>query len=252
MLDLSYKVKIRLYYPGKIFLKNTVKLENKQAHYLINVMRKKINDSILVFNDVDGEFLGKVSKIYKNLINIDIINKTREVEIENDIWVLFAPVKKSPTEYIVQKATELGASKIVPIITERTITKNINLKRMQDIAIEASEQCERLTIPEVSNLQKLTEIIECWDHKRIIFYGDETIRGIKATKPDFQNLSKKSFGAILVGPEGGFSANEIIYLRKKKFIKQIDLGPRVLRSDTAVIASLCLWNYLNGDTKIYS
>ena len=249
MLDLSYKAKIRLYFPGKISLKSPVKLENKQVHYLINVMRKKIDDSILVFNSVNGEFLAKISEIYKNTIIIDIIKKTRDVQIDNDIWLLFEPVKKSPTEYIVQKATELGVSKIIPVITERTITKNLNLKRMQDIAIESSEQCERITIPEVCAIKKLKDLIPNWDNDRIIFFCDETIRNNDVVKIDFQNLSTKSFGAILVGPEGGFSTNETNYLREKKFIRPIDLGPRILRSDTAVIAALSLWHYLKGNIK---
>ena len=252
MLDLSYKAKIRLYFPGKLSLEDPVKLENKQVHYLINVMRKKIDDSILVFNSVNGEFLAKISEIYKNTIIIDIIKKTRDVKVENDIWLLFAPVKKSPTEYIVQKATELGVSKIIPVITERTITKNLNLKRMQDIAIESSEQCERITIPEVCAVKKLKDLIPYWDNDRIIFFCDETIRNNDVVKIDFQNLSTKSFGAILVGPEGGFSTNETNYLREKKFIRPIDLGPRILRSDTAAIASISIWHYLNGDMKNYS
>ena len=249
MLDLSYKAKIRLYFPGQISLKSPVKLENKQVHYLINVMRKKIDDSILVFNSVNGEFLAKISEINKNKIIIDIIKKIRDVKIENDIWLLFAPVKKSPTEYIVQKATELGVSKIIPVITERTITKNLNLKRMQDIAIESSEQCERITIPEVCAVKKLKDLIPNWDNDRIIFFCDETIRNDDVVKIDFKNLSTKSFGAILVGPEGGFSTNETNYLREKKFIRPIDLGPRILRSDTAVIAALSLWHYIKGDIK---
>ena len=249
MLDLSYKAKIRLYFPGKLSLEDPVKLENKQVHYLINVMRKKIDDSILVFNSVNGEFLAKISEIYKNTIMIDVIKKIRDVKIENDIWLLFAPVKKSPTEYIVQKATELGVSKIIPVITERTITKNLNLKRMQDIAIESSEQCERITIPEVCAVKKLKDLIPNWDNDRIIFFCDEKIRNNNVVKIDFQNLLTKSFGAILVGPEGGFSTNETNYLREKKFIRPIDLGPRILRSDTAVIAALSLWHYLNGDIK---
>ena len=249
MLDLSYKAKIRLYFPGKLSIEDPVKLENKQVHYLINVMRKKIDDSILVFNGVNGEFLAKISEIYKNTIIIDIIKKTRDVQIDNDIWLLFAPVKKSPTEYIVQKATELGVSKIIPVITERTITKNLNLKRMQDIAIESSEQCERITIPEVCAVKKLKDLIPNWDNDRIILFCDETIRNNDAVKIDFQNLSTKSFGAILVGPEGGFSANETNYLREKKFIRPIDLGPRILRSDTAVITALSFWHFLNGDIK---
>ena len=249
MLDLSYKAKIRLYFPGKLSLKSPIKLENKQVHYLINVMRKKIDDSILVFNSVNGEFLAKISEIYKNTIIIDIIKKVRDVKIENDIWLLFAPVKKSPTEYIVQKATELGVSKIIPIITERTIIKKLNLKRMQDIAIESSEQCERITIPEVCAVKKLKDLILNWDSDRIIFFCDETIRNNDVVKIDFQNISTKSFGAILVGPEGGFSTNETNYLIEKKFISPIDLGPRILRSDTAVIAVLFLWHCLNGDIK---
>ena len=249
MLDLSYKAKIRLYFPGKLSLEDPVKLENKQVHYLINVMRKKIDDSILVFNNVNGEFLAKISEINKNTIIIDIIKKIRDVKIENDIWLLFAPVKKSPTEYIVQKATELGVSKIIPVITERTITKNLNLKRMQDIAIESSEQCERITIPEVCAVKKLKDLIPNWDNDRIIFFCDETIRNKDVVKIDFQNLSTKSFGAVLVGPEGGFSTNETNYLREKKFIRPIDLGPRILRSDTAVIAALSLWHYIKGDMK---
>ena len=249
MLDLSYKAKIRLYFPGKLSLEDPVKLENKQVHYLINVMRKKIDDSILVFNSVNGEFLAKISEIYKNTIIIDIIKKIRDVKIENDVWLLFAPVKKTPTEYIVQKATELGVSKIIPVITERTITKNLNLKRMQDIAIESSEQCERITIPEVCALKKLKDLIPNWDNDRIIFFCDESIRNKDGVKINFQNLSTISFGAVLVGPEGGFSTNETNYLREKKFIRPIDLGPRILRSDTAVITALSLWHYLNGDLK---
>ena len=251
MSDFSYKAKIRLYYPGKLSLKNPIKLENNQVHYLINVMRKKIDDSILVFNSVNGEFLGNILEIYKNTIIIDIIKKTREVKIENDIWLLFAPVKRSPTEHIVQKATELGVSKIIPIITERTITKKLNLKRMQDIAIESSEQSERITIPKVCNLTKLKDLIINWNNERIIFFCDETMRKNKANKIDFQNLSTKPYGAILVGPEGGFSTNEINYLKEKRFIRPIDLGPRILRADTAVIAALSLWHFLNGDIKKY-
>ena len=135
MLDLSYKAKIRLYYPGKLSLKNPVKLENKEVHYLINVMRKKKDDTLLIFNSVDGEYLAKISKIYKKYIALTIVKKIRDVEAEIDLWILFAPVKKAPTEYVIQKATELGASKIFPVITERTITKQINLKRMQDLSL---------------------------------------------------------------------------------------------------------------------
>ncbi len=252
MIDLSYKAKVRLYFPEKISLKKTVTITTKQLHYLKNVMRKKKDETLLIFNSVDGEYLAKISQIYKKYIVLNIEKKIREVETEIDLWILFAPVKKVPTEYIIQKATELGASKIFPVITDRTIKKQINLKRIQDIVIEASEQCERLTIPEIFNLRKLKELMESWDKKRIILYGDESIRNRNEIKFDFQNIYSKSSGAILIGPEGGFSNDEINYLRKKPFIKSIDLGPRILRSDTAVISTIVLWHCLNGDMKKYT
>ena len=123
---------------------------------------------------------------------------------------------------------------------------------MQDIAIEASEQCERLTIPEIFELKKIKDLIESWDQKRIILYGDETIRKRDEIKFDFQNLHSKSLGAVLIGPEGGFNNDEINYLRKKSFIKPIDLGPRILKSDTAVISTLVLWHCLVGNMKKYT
>ncbi len=251
MLDLSYKAKVRIYFPKKISLKQTVTITTKQLHYLINVMRKKKDDTLLIFNSVDGEYLAKISQIYKKHIVLIVLKKIRNVETEIDLWILFAPVKKAPTEYIIQKATELGASKIFPIITDRTNIKQINLKRMQDIVIEASEQCERLTIPEIFELRKLKDLIESWDQKRIILHGDETIRNQDEIKFDFQNIYSKSSGAILIGPEGGFSSDEIDYLRKKPFIKPTDLGSRILRSDTAVIAIIVLWHCLNGNMKKY-
>ena len=249
MLDLSYKVKVRIYFPKKISLNQTVTITTKQLHYLVNVMRKKKGDTLSIFNSIDGEYLAKISQIYKKYIVLNIVKKIRDVETDIDLWILFAAVKKNPTEYIIQKATELGASKIFPIITDRTITKQINLERMQDIAIEASEQCERLTIPEIFVLKKLKDLIESWDKKRIILYGDETIRNRDEIKFDFQNIYSKSLGAVLIGPEGGFSNDEIGYLRKKPFIKPIDLGPRILRSDTAVISTIVLWHCLKGNLK---
>ena len=252
MLDLSYKAKVRIYFPKKILLKQTVTITTKQLHYLINVMRKKKNDTVLIFNSIDGEYLAKISQIYKKYMVLIIEKKIRDVETEIDLWILFAPVKKTPTEYIIQKATELGASKIFPVITDRTNTKQINLKRMRNIVIEAAEQSERLTIPEIFDLRKLKDLIESWDKKRIILYGDETIRNRDEIKFDLQNIYSKPSGAILIGPEGGFTNDEIDYLRKKPYIKPIDLGSRILRSDTAVISIIVLWHCLNGNMKKYT
>ena len=249
MLDLSYQAKIRLYVPYELMLRKTIELNTKQSHYLINVMRKKIHDTILVFNEVSGEFLAEIQSYNKKLKSVEVIKKIRNPEEQTDVWILFAPIKKTPTEYIIQKATELGVSKILPIVTERTITKSLNLKRFQDIAIEASEQCERITIPEILPLQKLYDVIDKWRDKRTIYYGDETMRNEKQSTNNFNKLIKAPCGAILVGPEGGFTMKEISHLKQKKFVIPINFGQRILKSDTAVITPLVFWHTLNGDMK---
>jgi len=249
MIDISYHAKIRLYVPNELMLTKKIELNKKQSHYLMNVMRKKINDTFLVFNSIYGEFLAKIQSNNKKLISVEVIKKIRDSEEQTDLWVLFALVKKTPTEYIIQKATELGAAKIVPLITERTVTKSLNLKRFQDIAIEASEQCERITIPEILPLQKLYDVIDDWVEKRTIYYGDETMRDDKHSLNNFNKSTNASCGAVLVGPEGGFTKKEISYLKQKKFVIPINFGPRILKSDTAVVTALVFWHTLNGDMK---
>ena len=249
MIDISYHAKIRLYVPNELMLTKKIELNKKQSHYLMNVMRKKIHGTFLVFNHTNGEFLAKIQSNNKKLISVEVIKKNRDPEEQTDLWVLFALVKKTPTEYIIQKASELGASKIVPLITERTVTKSLNLKRFQDIAIEASEQCERITIPEILPLQKLYDVIDNWVEKRTIYYGDETMRRNKQSSNNFNKLNNAACGAVLVGPEGGFTTKEISYLRQKKFVTPISFGPRILKADTAVVTALVLWHTFNGDMK---
>ena len=252
MKDLSYKAKIRLYMKGKLEVHKEIKIDSKQFHYLTNVMRKKRDDILLIFNEIDGEFITKIINVSKKNMIIKLLQKTKEPEKKVDIWVIFALVKKNPTDLIVQKATELGASCLIPVVTERTITRNINLKRMEEIVIEASEQCERITIPEIKPIQKLDDMINSWDQSRKIFYGDETVRNQK----DKEVLKKKTLchpsGAILIGPEGGFSQNEISFLKSKEFVIPINLGPRILRSDTAVVSGLVFRHTINGDMKQYT
>ncbi|MDG1882898.1 MAG: 16S rRNA (uracil(1498)-N(3))-methyltransferase [Alphaproteobacteria bacterium] len=251
MKDLSYKAKIRLYVKGKLEVHQEIKIQSKQLHYLTNVMRRKRDDILSIFNEVDGEFIGKIINDSKRNLTIKLLQKIKDPEKKVDIWVIFAPVKKSSTDFIIQKATELGASCLVPVITERTITKNINLKRMQEIVIEASEQSERITIPEIKPIQKLADVICSWNKNRKIFYGDETERNQKEERCfNHQTLFNPS-GAILIGPEGGFAQNEISFLKSKEFVVPINLGPRILRSETAVISGLVFWHIMNGDMKEY-
>ena len=249
MRNFSYQPKIRLYISDKLIPDKRLIISLKQSHYLINVMRKKIDENLLIFNADCGEYLAKIQKIEKKKVSLNILQKLRNREIQNDIWVMFAPVKKTPNEYIIQKATELGASKIFPILSERTITQKLNLNRLNDIAIEASEQCERITIPEIFYPKKLIEVIRDWDDKRKILFCDETIRHQVEDISSNNHLLPNSSGAILIGPEGGFSSDEIKYIKQKNFVIPINLGPRILRSDTAVITALTIWQLMNGDMK---
>lgn len=249
MRNFSYQPKIRLHIPDKLIPDKRLIISLKQSHYLINVMRKKIDENLLIFNDDYGEYLAKIEKIEKKKVSLNILRKLRNPEIKNDIWVMFAPVKKTPNEYIIQKATELGVSKILPILTERTITQKLNLNRLNDIAIEAAEQSERITIPEILPPKKIIKVIQDWDDKRKILFCDETIRHQVENNSSNDKLSPYSSGAILIGPEGGFSSDEIKYIRQKNFVIPINLGPRILRSDTAVITALTIWQLMNGDMK---
>ena len=251
MKDLSYKAKIRLYVNGKLEVHKEIKIQSKQLHYLTNVMRRKRDDILSIFNEVHGEFTGKIINDSKRNLTIKLLQKIKDPEKKVDVWVIFAPVKKSSTDFIIQKATELGASCLVPVITERTITRNINLKRMQEIVIEASEQCERITIPEIKPIQKLADVICSWNKNRKIFYGDETERNQKEERSFNNQALFNPSGAILMGPEGGFSQNEISFLKSKEFVVPINLGPRILRSETAVISGLVFWHIMNGDMKEY-
>ncbi len=252
MKDLSYKAKIRLYVKSKLDFHKEIIIQSKQSHYLTNVMRRKRDDILSIFNEIDGEFISQIINVSKKNLTVKLLQKIKEPEKKINIWVVFAPVKKNPTDLIIQKATELGASCLIPVVTERTITRNINLKRMKEIVIEASEQCERITIPEIKPIQKLTDVIVSWNKNRKIFYGDETVRNQKE-KVVFNNKTlHHPSGAILIGPEGGFSQSEISLLKSKEFVIPINLGPRILRSDTAVVSGLVFWHIINGDMKQYT
>ena len=220
MKDLSYKAKIRLYVKCNLQLHKEIKIESKQFHYLTNVMRRKRDDILSIFNEIDGEFVSQIINVSKKDLTIKLLQKTKEPEKKVDIWVIFALVKKNPTDLIVQKATELGASCLIPVVTERTITRNINLKRMEEIVIEASEQCERITIPEIKPIQKLDDMINSWDQSRKIFYGDETVRNQKDKEVAKELLNKISENFGFTPPqEDGYSVVHAIKAMHEEKVK---------------------------------
>ena len=236
---------IRVYLEEKITTVGLeISLSEKQCNYLHNVLRLKSGDTFNVFDNQNGEFLAKISQITHKKGNIIIEKKLYEYEKSPDIWLLFAPLKKDKTDIVIQKSTELGVRKIIPVITDYTNSEKARIDRYLSQCIEASEQSRRTDIPEISQPRKLRDVIHNWESDRVLFFLDESGAGENI----FEILSKnKGKAAILVGPEGGFSPQEQQELTKQSFVKKISLGKRILRAETAVISSLSCWQAINGD-----
>lgn len=236
--------KIRLFIENDIKLGENITLDDKQTHYLSNVMKQKIKNQILCFDGKNGEFNCEIVSVGKKSIELSVLEKTRNFLKSPDLWILFAPLKKEKTDFVIQKSTELGVSKIVPTITKHTISEKVRTDRFTMQAIEASEQCRRLDIPSINEPIKLEKILEHWDKDRILYMMDETGTGENILKTFDKKFSK---AAIIVGPEGGFSEGEITMLRKQPFVKMISLGNRILRAETAVLAAISCWQASCGD-----
>jgi len=232
-----------------------------RVHYLKNVLRRKIGDKVLLFNGDDGEYDAELTALDKKTGAAKILRQTRAAKAEPDLWLIFAGVKRAAQETIVQKATELGAAYIVPVKTERTVTTKVNRDRLGLIALEATEQCDRLTLPNVLETQSLEKLLADWPADRRLIFCDEA-----GDDPDAQwggdkgraapvldalkgDAGKTDKWAILIGPEGGFSPAEREMLRGKSFVTPVTLGPRILRADTAAIAALTLWQAALGDWR---
>lgn len=240
------KTKIRLYVEANLSATAEVLLNDKQAHYLTNVMKLANEDEVLAFNNCQGEFLCALQNKSKKTFYLKVLSQTRPYEQCPDIWLLFAPVKKDQTDFIIQKATELGVAKIIPVITTHTISDKVKTERFIAQSIEAAEQCRRVDLPEVSEAQDLKKVLRHWDKERILYFMDETRQAQPANKV-FDAKTPKA--AILVGPEGGFSEEELNFLRSLPFAKGAALGKRILRAETAVAAALSVWQTLVGDWK---
>ena len=211
-------------------------------------MRVREGDTISFFNALDGEFLAKVISLKKKSCDARIVKKIRTSESRNDIWILFAPIKKIRLDFLIEKVTELGVSGIYPIFTKNTVVQSVSHKRMSNYAVSASEQTARLSVPEIFPPARLKAVINSWPRDRHLLVCDETGSGGSIIK----TLSMKAFNnvsrwAILIGPEGGFEKTEINFLSNQKFVTLVSLGPRLLRADTAAIAALSCWQSVRGD-----
>jgi 16S rRNA (uracil1498-N3)-methyltransferase len=219
-------------------------LENQQGHYLVHVLRLVSGDAVTMFNGRDGECLAYITTISKKSVAVRIERNTSAVKPPPDIDYLFAPLKHARLDYMVQKATELGARRLRPVITQRTIAERVNLDRMKANAIEAAEQCNLVFVPEVLQPLPLANVLANWEPLRRLIYCDEAasvanpVEALKNLKPP---------AAVLVGPEGGFTNEERAHLKSLPFVTAISLGPRIMRADTVAIAALAVVQATIGD-----
>lgn len=239
--------KVRLYVSADLFDGAKIQLAAGQSHYLRNVMRRRIGDRVLLFNGRDGEWRAQISDLNKSACVVATQEQTRVQLSPADIWLLFAPVKKARIDFIAQKATEMGVRTIWPVITNRTSVARVNLDRLKANAIEAAEQCDAVDVPEIRPPQSLDHVLKTWDPDRRIMYCDEA-RSAPAVSEVLPTVGGGPW-AVLIGPEGGFSADERQMLTETSFAHPVSLGPRILRADTAVVSALTIWHAQLGDWK---
>ena len=235
--------KIRLFVDHTLGEAQSVPLNKDQAHYIFSVMRKSIGETILIFDGNNGEWEASIEEISKKSGVLFCIKQTKPQIMPPDLWLFFSPLKKVRTDFIVEKATELGVAKIIPVQTEHTNADRVKLSRLSAHAIEAAEQCGGTYIPKIEELQKINEVLENFPLDRRLLFCDEKLQ---ASEVNLENL-KKGKWAILVGPEGGFSEIERNHLKGLKFTFSISLGPRILRADTAAVTAISLWQNYLGD-----
>lgn len=235
-----------------------VSVDADQAHYLTRVLRLGAGSGVRLFNGRDGEFDARIVTATKSTVHLTVGVQSRRQQSVPDLWLLFAPLKKARTDFVVEKATELGVSEIRPVITTRTDAETVRTDRLQRIATEAAEQTERLDVPPVRDAMALEQALRTWEAGRVLIYADEA--GDDGARPwggeegraapigdMLRGLAGKA--AILVGPEGGFSAPERDQLRSLPFVRPVGLGPRILRAETAAVAALALYQALAGDWR---
>ncbi|MDH3662613.1 MAG: 16S rRNA (uracil(1498)-N(3))-methyltransferase [Alphaproteobacteria bacterium] len=228
----------RLYWQAGLAADTSIELDRTQAHYLLDVMRKKVGDQVRLFNGADGEWLASISDAGRKRCQLAVAEQLRPQEEEIGPTLLFAPIKKARMEMLVEKATELGVGRLMPVRTRRSIVDRINAARLRTIAIEAAEQCERLTMPEICELQTLEWALSNWPMDHPFYAADETGSG----RPLLQALELERPAAFLVGPEGGFDPAELGWLSEHQAVIKVDLGPRILRAETAGLVMLANWS----------
>ncbi|MGE0767275.1 MAG: 16S rRNA (uracil(1498)-N(3))-methyltransferase [Hyphomicrobiaceae bacterium] len=237
----------RLYLADDLAEGGVLEVSREQANYLVNVLRLADGAVVHVFNGRDGEWRGRVVRRGRRDVVLELSGRTRAQAGGPDLHYLFAPLKRARLDYMVQKATELGVARLVPVITRHTIAERVNLERMRANVIEAAEQCGILRVPQVAEPVSLKRALDGWDESRSLIFCDEAapvrdpIAALRAIVPGPL--------AVLIGPEGGFAADERAMLTGLPYCHRLPLGPRIMRADTAAVAALTLANAVLGDWR---
>jgi 16S rRNA (uracil1498-N3)-methyltransferase len=237
----------RLFIEAPLATGAELELSPAHAHYLINVLRSKGGEHVLVFNGRDGEWRAELFEATRKRAKIRLEARTRPQIGGPDLHYLFAPLKRARLDYLAQKATEMGASLLQPVITRHTVAERVNVERLHANAIEAAEQCGILRVPEIGEPQTLAKLLADWNEKRLLVFADE--EAPCASPLDALNSHASGPLAVLIGPEGGFAADERALLMQQRQIVPVSLGPRVMRADTAAVACLALVNAVLGDWR---
>ena len=233
---------VRLYYPENIIENSTSLLSKEHTHYIVNVMRLKRGSKINFFNK-GGEWLSEIVFLDRDRVEIKFLNKIKESFPASNIELAICLVKKNPMEIILQKATELGVSRIIPIISERTEVKDLNLERANKITIEATEQSNQLNPPKINQMINLKNFINSISKETKLFFADINSKYVPSSK-DIEGIKNIS---ILIGPEGDFSPSERELILKKSNVVPFSLSKNILRTDTAVISAISLVNFINNN-----
>jgi 16S rRNA (uracil1498-N3)-methyltransferase len=238
----------RLYVADGLASGAEIELDRAQAHYLRSVLRLGTGAAIALFNSTNGEWLCRISEIGKGAsLAVERQLREPEPETEPDLWLIFALIKRTRLDWLVEKATELGVAALVPVRTARTQVERVNLDRLRAHAVEAAEQSERLSVPEVRAPEPLDRLLAAWPGKRRLIVCDESGAG----EPIGEAAARLPPGpvALLVGPEGGFDETELDAIGKLSFVTRVGLGPRVLRAETATLAAVAIFQAIAGDWR---
>lgn len=237
--------KIRLYVDQPLGTGQAVAVGPDQANYLFAVMRLPVGAGVLLFNGRDGEWLARVEDAGRKRGILRCEAALRKQEMPPDLWLIFAPVKKDRTSFIVEKAVELGVAQIIPVQTRFTNAERWRQDKQVAHAIEAAEQCGATYVPKVADIRPLDRVLADWPRERVLFWADETLAreggGARVALP------RGTSSALLIGPEGGFSDAEKAALRDLPLVRPLRLGPRILRAETAAIAAMVIWQQACGD-----